>query len=488
MGFLTVSCRLRAWVAVGALGFVLSAAQAVLRPNFQVSDEVAYFAGAQWGAIVATERRAALEVAPPTGQYVHEPPSGKPLWQASAGRVLAQLAPQFGPGPSVVAFRLLGCLSVALAAALTVGTARRLLGNEPVALAAGVLVASHAGFAAHAAAMTPDLAVFGLGALTTYLGVRAREAPAARRLVTAAGILMLTGVAFALKDTGVIAGLPVLFLVPPPPHTRAPWQNLVLLVLGASVVLTSVSAGLPSGGPHLAAQVPSASPADLPRQAANLLVTFWTSVGNFGANELPLPASVRVLALVTSSIAGLGIVRIAAGRRGTVVDRTALATAAVVALAACAPSIARWQVVAHTDVLQAKWVFPAMPVFAILTIQGLSAWTSNPARALPLLAVLAVGSNVLFLAGCLIPFYYEALPVGLRVANLYLGGSYGTGTDPAIVRTFIVAPEWLAPWPAHLAGLAVLGVVVLAMACVLWEAHVEATAPPPRDEVSGPAA
>jgi hypothetical protein len=456
------------------------AATALVRPPLQVSDETTYFAAVQQATIDrgspsdAFRRRAA----PPAGQVVAPLSEAKPAFELLGSAIYGRALGSATAPTAALILRLVFSLSGVVTVLSTFLIARHLFPANPlVTLGAPLVVATHPVFMTFAAGITPDAPANALSAMALWLGVRFADRTS-RGLEPLAMIAAAVG-AVAMKDTAffLLVLLPLAWLA----RGLAWWHggrgraDAWLLVAPAVAVVAAaaspvgrwlqslyvVRASAGREGPmHAAASIV----AEAIQQVPTAFQTFWT-LGNFGGNRPLLPSPIVWVAALAACAGALGLVRYTCRRphwelpvsRAAHLRLLAVWLVSLLVLALQPP--VRNLLLGTDDVFQGRWMFPGLPLLAVLATLGLSGFLRVPARGLPLLSVFASAWPVVALAGMMIPTYYAAYPARLAMSRLHLRGSYGVDLDLAPIEALIVRPAWtshaLAAW-VPLACLALL--------------------------------
>lgn len=466
------------------LALLHGAALASIKPMLQVSDELSYLSGAQFGAQehwLADDAPLRLRVAPPDGVVVYWPPAGKPAFRIVAGGLLAAASTVAEPAGAAVAVRLVMALTLPLAVLFTWRLARELAPEAPeIALGASTIVALQPVFASVAGGIGPDAPANAASALALWLLARFALGRSGRfePLLLFAAI----GAAIAFKDTGFFlgAGLIAALLVRARRMRAAAgaWRAAVradpwLLIVPAALLLPAVSPASWQAlfrSPYLReARLDAALPFAVLRATLEALprtfVSFWTSLGNFGAAEVHVAAAWVVAAALASiaALAGLALYlrrpapwETAGGRRDRLAVFAVFAVGGAVLLVQ--PAV-RLVVTAQPDEFQGRWLFPFLPALAVYACVGLSARLSRPGLLLPALGLGMAGVALASLALVLVPHYYATFPGEYRVEQLYLLGPYGRPADPARVLPFVSADA--VPGLARVLALAAFGAAAL---------------------------
>lgn len=457
-------------------------ATAVLRPPFQVSDEMAYFATIQARAIEplpagSPER---LVAAPPDGTPVQEVLNTKPAFQAAGSRLYRALLGVTTAPSAMLWLRLLCSLSAVASVLFTYLIARHLFPSSSLVVwGAPLVVATHPVFMTFSAGITPDAPTNALSALTLWFALRFASRTSSpleplAMLVSAAGAIAMKDTAFFLVAVVALAwtarGL-AWWQAGPTRGRLDGWLLAGPIAVGAGIAAAPLAGWLRSPyWPRVALPtqslpgVASSVVAELVGQMPGAFDTFW-SLGEFGGNRPLLPHGVVVVAALTGALAAFGLVRYAVARpsweplasrrrhRGLL----AVSLLGLVVLVLQPPL--RNLVLGTDDVFQGRWLFPGLPLLAVLACAGLSSFLRQPARGLPVLSVLASMLPVIAFAGTIIPGYYDSFPSGYAVSRLHLLGSYGAALEPGPVNALIVRPDWASSWWVvwvPLCGLAVL--------------------------------
>ena len=351
-----------------------SASAALIRPLFQVSDEVTYLASLERAAL-SLPHDAALApcLSPPDGAPpAWMPEGGKWLFHAIGGRIL-RLACVAGAGSMAPLWvRLVFSLSLPVIAWAAWSSARLIDGGTWSPAVAALVVATQPVLAKYAGAVTPDSPANACAAIAVLVALRMLVlGPSVLRVV---GLLVWSGLAATLKDS-------TLFLVPlhalvlaamalRPPHHRRPLAvaglGLAVLTVGAIAVLARTTYDV-GPGLRLAIDAPLMFAARVARDALSQwpaqLASAWTSLGGFGGTSAPLPATAAAVAALLWGLAAAGLAHLALTRRSST---PAVTWYLCLAVAACLLQAPVRQVLLDTaGVHQGRWLFPVAVPLAV---------------------------------------------------------------------------------------------------------------------------
>lgn len=458
-------------------------ATALVRPLFQVSDEVGYFAAVQATHVDQFEAGTPYRsfAAPPDGFAVDFNPGARTAFKRLGERVYAAALRSGSAQSAALLLRLVLSVCGVVAVAATWLLARHVApGNALVVWGAPLLVATHPVFMAFSAGITPDGLANALAAMAVWQTARFADGTSKGAEPLALPALAVGAVAF--KDTA-------LFLVPliglawgARVHARwtqrrstarrdrwlwlMPLLGTAALVLAWRVILATLTTaagspaarGLAPGGLLLAAA------REVLRQGPSSFHSFWASLGNFGANAIDLPRGLLWVAGALTAVSLVGLGRYLARRpvwesedhRIHAFRFVLLAIAGVAALA-LQPAI-RQAATGANDLFQGRWLFPGLPALAVLGAIGVSTWMRRPERAVPILSLAGSTAAFVALVGVLVPAYYARFPLVYAASRLYVRGAYGAPLDAARIDAMLIRPEW-ASMPAVVWG--VLGALLL---------------------------
>ncbi len=454
----------------------------MLRPLYQVSDEIVYLSTVQAVAFGIAPVGLAPCLAPPAGTRPAIAAQAKPGFLRATSRQLVWLC-ELGAGDrSLLLLRLLQALSLPVVAACAWAIARTITGRAEDALLAGVLVAAHPVAATHAGGVTPDAwanafsAVAFLSATRVLVGGgRGWDLLA----VVAAPLLAL-----AWKDTATfLLALPlsVMAVQVAQSYRNAGTTALRLAGLVLSAGLVAVAGLVWFRTPYLASPGAAGAPrdaavwvravlGDLLAQLPGLATSSWTGIGNFGASTLTTAAVANVI----------GVLLLVAGLVGAFVrlpqapaPRRLLAIGIVWAMSAglcvAQPSI-RQVLLSTQDVHQGRWLFPLLAPAAVFLACGINGLVTGR-RLLPL-ATLAMSVVSISAALETTRYYWDAIPSQLRTASLFIRGTGGAVVDDALVLSLIRHASTYVPDVTVVAPLtlAALGVACLAHGVTLLTA------------------
>lgn len=417
------------------LAGVHAATIAVMRPLYQVSDEVVYLSTVQAMVLFNAPPVDRSCVAPPVGAFPHIPVQVKPgFLRGTAWQLRVICGSDALRSWSLVALRMAQAPSLAVLAGCAWALARLLTGRATDAFLAGLMVAGHPVAAVYAGAVTPDAWGNALAAVAILAGTRLLVGQGGGW--AAAGVIAAPIAALGWKDTNT-------FLLALPPvalalHTvRSPGTAGVTgartaLVLGAAAV--SAVAGLrwfrtpyaseanPVSLSHVL-DLAGAIVADLLPQLGSLVVTSWVAIGNFGASALTMSTAPTVLGGLLCAAGLMGALRRVSGAQAST-ERwiVAIVWATCAILCAAQPS-ARQVLLNSQDIHQGRWLFPMLAPAAVVLAYGLNGLGTQP-RILPLWTLAMLSSTWLALADAG-RFYWLVYPSALNEAGLYLRGTGG---------------------------------------------------------------
>lgn len=475
---------------------------AFVRPMFQVSDEMVYFAVAQAHAVrqAPTPGEVARLVGGSPGP-IDEWVGAKPLYGRMAGTAYGIVAARADPASALVLLRLWGCLALVITVWMGHLVARELCPTNPlVTWGTPLVMALHPVATNTGSGITPDTWANAASAASVLLLLRAVAGRAAWWEV--ALLYATLTLAIATKDTAyaLVASVAVAL----PGRAWLVWRGHRLRPADGALFAGPLVGALAFAVPALRASLatfyfspaareqlvgaPFAFARDLVvttvRQAPDYFQSFWGELGNFGATPIGLPSHVLVaLAIVcVAAFAGAAAWFVAGAAwhpaetlRTTRVQAVVIA-AGCLALLMLAPS--RQLLWDAADAVQGRWLFPMLAPLVAVGLAGLSWPMRQPVRLLPLVSLLAATLALGALLGGLLPAYYASFPTTYRPEHLFLAGSYGSGLDMARILPFFERPAWLRdPWVAWspIAGL------VVALAAWLRLVYRTATAAPSGD-------
>jgi hypothetical protein len=443
---------------------------ALVRPLYQVSDEVNYLASIQQVAL-ATAADPGLRacLSPPDGSLpASMPAGGKRLFHLAGAAVLTR-ACRAGSGPwAPLGVRLV--LSMTLVVITWAGwqTARLLREGTWVPAVAALSLATQPVLAKYSGAITPDSLANASAAVAVTLAVRTVvRGPGPWTLL---GVLVFTALAAAFKDAALV-------LVPVHGALiavslwwwlggRGRSASSRALAVAGLLLLGVVAAGTRTTydvGPGIARAL--ADPLtfgsrvvhDLFLQLPGFLLSSWTSLGGFGGHAAPMPRAAIVIVVASWAIAAVGLARLALlpteGRAWWAVGYLTLLVTACVLQAPI-----RQILLDMADTHQGRWLFPVAVPFAVALASGLNAALARRSEACwPLVALGSI--VVMTLALTSVVQWHVASPAwDLDTAHLFLYATGGLDIDPERV-----AEQVRGAWPAA-RGL-VTSLTVIALAC-----------------------
>ncbi|MPY90070.1 MAG: DUF2142 domain-containing protein [Luteitalea sp.] len=449
---------------------------ALIRPMFQVSDELVYFSGVQSQAARLVARqpgdpaRARLLHA---DALVYDTPTGKALFRYSGAVAFIAISHIVPLPASATVLRLFFALSLPAAVLATWLLARQLTPrNRTVLLCAPLFVALHPVFVKYASGVTPDAWANAAAMVAVWLAIRIADGTA--HGMEPAYAVLTAAVAIALKDTAFfLAALLPLALVlrlivrvktkasdPLTTIRSDPWLVALPACFAAGVVALLIvpHAASAIASPYQVIQgdtlsvsrVPAASFAVVTtawRQVPSLFHSFWGNLGNFGATVVLMPQGIMRVILVLTLVAG-AMLFVAGWSHASSAEEAAKSRARLaLLLVGCAVLLlqpAVRQVVRDTDDLfQGRWLFPMMSVFAVGLTAGWSTLSREPGRLSLLIGWLLATYAVTAMLVVVVPYYYEQFPDSYRMSGIFVQGTSGTGADPARVLPFIARPALL---------------------------------------------
>ncbi|WP_396623768.1 phospholipid carrier-dependent glycosyltransferase [Luteitalea sp.] len=447
---------------------------ASVRPMFQVSDEISYLAGLQQ-RIYATER-AGTDVyvcaSPPEGIPLPVDAGGKPLFRWLGGLALRSLCASGIPSTTVYWGLRLACgLTFPWLVLLTFLLSREVLPDQPTAwVAAAAVVAFQPLAATVSGGITPDSFANLLGATSLLLTTRLMLARSTRWELALLPVSVV--LALATKDT-------VAFLVPTlmvavllrgwqaAPQARS---SRAVVALAAATVLaagwaalrvlppTTLAGGAPGIGRGALALLTGALAA-ASSQAWAVARSMWMPLGNFGASTLELPDSLIVVPVLFVGLVCLGLARSWLPPDDSRLHRIGPLWAAGLLLCALQPAI-REVLVQLPDSYQGRWLFPMLPVMAVLATAGVGARVPRLLLLGLLLLATVAGLALVRVAG----HYYLHFPGEVDASRLFLRSSSGVPLDMHRLALWVERPDLLrAPGPFLVAGLGWLAAIVMAM-------------------------
>ena len=377
-----------------------AASASLIRPLFQVSDEVTYLASLERSAL-ARPHDAAL------GSCLSPPDGAVPPWMPAGGKWLFHVigatwlrgACEAGAGfLAPLWLRLAFGLSLPVVAWAAWHSARLLTGGTWTAAVTALAIATEPVMAKYAGAISPDSLANASAALAILVALRTLVL--GPTVVRCAALLAWTGIAVALKDSTLFL-LPVHGLVLATVLVRraaAPnraWFHGIIIVGGLLVAVAIATVARPSyalgPGLRVAMDAPlefmSRVTMDTMTQLPSLVSTSWTSLGVFGGTSAPLPVSAAAIVMVAWIVAAAGWCRIVASAQSIVVPGVAWYLGLVV-LGCLLQAPARQVLLQTADIHQGRWLFPvAVPIALALAVGLEGALARHAARAWPLIAI-----------------------------------------------------------------------------------------------------
>ncbi|AMY11696.1 hypothetical protein LuPra_04954 [Luteitalea pratensis] len=441
--------RRRAGLAVVVLlAVVHGSTHAVVRPVYQVSDEVVYLSTVQAATMAGPDSTAERRcLAPPDGRFPQLPATTKPGFLAVTATQLRGACQAGADGASLLWLRLLQAVSLGIIAASAWTLARLLTGRDADAWMAGLLVAAHPIAATHAGAVTPDAWANAFSAIALVSGTRLLLR---RSWWGDVPILLASALAaYAWKDTtAFILLLPVLVLVLRTPSAsgwqRAAWQRVPLL--GAAAALAAAAGLLWFRSPYLAMEGARAGRLssvsfgqavldDLLSQLGSMLASSWTALGNFGASSLlvsPTAASIGFVLLCGGLVGGAWRLTHASRR---VSPALVLAWGTCAAMCLIQPSV-RQVLLGTQDIHQGRWLLPMLAPGAAVMACGLNGLRMRHGSTALLWTVAVLTAMWLGILETTRYFWY-AYPDDLREIALFVRGTRGAVLDDALILSII---------------------------------------------------
>lgn len=453
-----------------------AATSALVRPLYQVSDEVNYLAGVQIDALTRGDSVLRPCLSPPDGTPppASAAPGGKVLFRLSGGFILSTLCRAGFGDTAVIGLRLLSACSLIVVAWCGWHAAVVIVGGTLVPALTALALAAQPVLAKYAGAVSPDSPANACAALAVLCAVQWLVlGPTLARLL---GLVLASTAAAAFKDTGLFL-VPVNGVVVLNTLARLAWhepRRRPWLVLTTIVALFTVVglAQLTRTGYHLDAGVARARNAPLVfislvvaetvGRLPVLLSSTYSSLGGFGgtAAGLPTTAAATVALIAAASLAGLW-----QAWRGAAQPRTDVLGYFAVLVAAClVQAPVRQVLLGMTDQHQGRWLFPVAVPLALALGTGLARVGSE--RGWPLVTVAHLTVLVSALAS-VAQFHVTSAAWALHKPHLYLHST--GGMDIGVERMFAqVTQAWAAtapPAPATLALLCCLACGALLLRC-----------------------
>lgn len=495
------------WWLAGLLtiAFAHATTQALLRPLYQVSDEINYLLSVQFAVTheildgTIEDRTVASCVNPPDGvMYTIAPGGGKTGFHWAAGSALLLFCKAGAGVDGLPMLRVALGLSLPALVLVCWWLYRLHLPGLPASggIAACSLLALHPVLAKYSGAVTPDswANVFSAVALASgTLVVLRRE-----RWMHYVLLLVATAAALGWKDNTsflLISGALAIGTGVWRSRTAGSRVRIILamVAVGVGVALLSASriGGVlqlrtasrlwsfweDGGRPYAFVQ---AVVADAVGQFPATVWSLWASLGNAGASDLVLGDSVTWLALLATAVAAAGVLRFSLRRPAWLTPQAyhELRPAVIywsVAVACCylqAP--ARQAMLSGVDVHQGRWLFPAAVPLAILFALGLFSWVRSPRRWLTAyLCFTCVVSAQAWIS--IVRYYYVRLPTSLSENDLYVRATSGITVDDDRVLTVIHSVHTTA---VTTVGIAALILLLIGATCLLMSV--------PRRDADGP--
>ena len=432
-----------------------AASAALIRPLYQVSDEVNYIASAQRDALASTaDASLAACVSPPDGR----PPlalvvGGKALFHRTGGTVLL-LACRAGAGDAApIVARLLFSLSLVLVTWCGWHVASLLAGGTLVPALTALALATQPVLAKYAGAVSPDSLANAAAAVAILLTVRwLVRGPSLLGLL---GIIVASGLAAGFKDTalalvpvhGLVLAASVGWSLTQSPQARV-WRLVLALAVIAVVPTLVLLTRTPQAiGPGMARAFAApmdfagAVVADTVGRLPVLLTSSWTSLGGFGGTsaDLPTTAAVVIVALWALALTGLCAAWLTTPQPPVAV----IAYLALLGLFCLIQAPTRQVLLGMTDQHQGRWLFPLAVPIAVGFATGLA--RLGGVRSWPLVTMASL--FVLLSAALAVVQWHVTSPAWtLDRPHLYLHST--GGLDIGVARTADqVRRAWLATHP-----------------------------------------
>ena len=462
-----------------------AATHAVIRPLYQVSDEVVYLSTVQAAAIAAAGAGGPLHcLAPPAGEFPRLAASTKPGFLIATSLQLRTLCHMGIGEASLVWLRVLQSVSLGVVAACAWAVARLLTGRAWDAFLAGLIVAAHPVAATHAGAVTPDAWANAFSALALLFGTRL--------LLNRGGagdMPLLVGsvvAAYAWKDsTGFLLALPVLVLALRAPGSSsigAGWRRFAILGATSAIVVAAALFWFRTPYLAMAGTTERLTPAsfgravleDLLPQLGSLVASSWTALGNFGASHLSASATAAAIGVLLLALGIVGGCRRLARAAGPTSAVLLLAWAACAALCIVQPSV-RQVLLGTQDVHQGRWLLPMLVPAAALLAWGLNGLSRTPGRGVLLCSVALLTAAWLGVLET-VRFFWDAYPADLREPALYIRGTGGAVLDDTLILGVI--RHAAAALPGAVPALSLTILTLLSAACCAFS--FSDTAHPPK--------
>ncbi|MBL8143914.1 MAG: hypothetical protein JNM38_22555 [Acidobacteria bacterium] len=436
---------------VAAAAALHALATGLVRPMFQVSDEIGYFALAQQHALRQVSDDITRARVMPGGQPFYNSPGGKETFGQASGALLAAAARRHDSADAAAITRLaIAACHVAVVLAVW-GLARRLYpAHVEIAWVASMFAVWQPVLTSFDAGVTPDAFANALSAWALYFVACALTGR--RAWLPLLGATLLAAAAFAFKDTALcvfaaIAWAGIACVWRDAGRTRALAGAVGLVGLATIAALTIRSPYIDDALARLDATrlepgLAMRMVALLARQLVPAFTSFWTGLGNFGAHAIFVPAA------WTWTVAALCAVAIAGFLRRTDAGSPIGAAAAWWAFGAGIMSglllhPLRVVLLHGVDDFQGRWLFPMIAPMLVALAAGIRHLLQTPRASAAAGTFAATAIGVVPLVLIVVPFFYAAFPADYHVGSLYLQGVYGKGADPARVLAF-VGP--LSPW------------------------------------------
>lgn len=446
---------------------VFSLTLALLRPPFQLSDEVYYFATVQ---PVERHEGARSECQPLATPVMATGPERR-LFRAAVSPILFAACQVTGhPAAALHMTRAVLAMGILIIVWATWRAGRMLSPATPeVAGLAAMMVASHPVLATMSAGVTPSaladpaaaLACLGVVGATTAQGWH-RFGWLAVGMVSAVIGLLAKDSVMSLTVLTITCG-PLMVIRSARSAGRRAQGLLALRVLLAGLVATAALAValtivFTDGGPIQRFQDAMASarvaervinPAVFTRTVRNVPEYYWSFIevlGNFGGNRVNLPRAWGWIVLTLAIIGGLGLL-VHPNARGRV-DRGAWRRLSLFFFLALALLLlqapVRDAMFGAEPAVQGRWLFPVILPLSIWTSLGLVSWVQRARQLVPLLVLVFVTVPVVALCWVILPHFYTVFPSAFNVAGLFLRGPHGSPVDPSLLAPFLSSPSWLA--------------------------------------------
>jgi hypothetical protein len=451
----------------------LATAHALIRPLFQVSDELNYLHTVQVTALQSAPESARACVVPPDGVPLAYPPGGGKIGFHHLSARILLTACHLGAGATAIPLtRAVLALTLPVLVICTWALARVVLPQEPqVAAAAAIFTAMQPVLATFSGGVTPDGLANAASALTLLLAAHVW-------LNRASGVWLVPLAAAALaaiasKDSALFLGPVVLLVIGAWAFMGGQRRGVGMLCV---LAVGSATFAQTFGGSRLATPFPNldvvASEALLhPGRFAAVVLSAYATHGaglarsglgglsNFGGGDLELAGALLLLQAVVVGVGLLGMAARVFGTNEPRLQRFAISALVVVVIAALQLPV-RQMMTDSLGPLQGRWLFPIWPLIALACATGWDHLLRRPGyRALPLLSV-AGGVIAMVALTQVVGYYYVEWPAVYAWPHVFLraaeGHDVGTPAARAIVTAVVVPDAW-----RHAIALFALASVVL---------------------------